>query len=152
MKYTSKPAAVSVEKTGEVYQYLQINASNLADKLDKATVVTKVNKSWVSGNNLDKDNLALFKFDETSGQWKELSTNYSSEDDTYYYYTTDLTSFSYFAIAEKSLVSSGEGAEETPGDETTATTGNLTWLWIVISAIVLVAIIAAVMAMKKKKR
>ena len=37
-KYDSKPAAVSVEKTGKTYRYLEIKTENLADKLKKAKV------------------------------------------------------------------------------------------------------------------
>lgn len=147
-KYDGKPAAVSVEKSGNVYQYLQIKVDNVEGKLSKATVTTKVEKSWITENSLDKDDLALFKFDEVAGEWGELSTIYSSEDDTYYYYTSEVTSFSYFAIGSKSLVGGEEGAETTGGEE--AITKNLTWLWIVITAVVLIAI-AVVVMMKKKK-
>jgi PGF-pre-PGF domain-containing protein len=152
-KYDSKPAAVSAEKTGNTYQYLQINASNVEGKLSKAIVTMKVNKSWVSENSLGKEDMALFKFNGTSGQWNELPTIYSSEDSTYYYYTTELTSFSYFAIGEKSLVSGEEtAAGETTGGETSVT-GNLTWLWIVIAAAVLaVAVVMAIVRKKRKKK
>jgi LPXTG-motif cell wall-anchored protein len=64
-----------------------------------------------------------------------------SEDDNYYYYSTNLTSFSYFAIGEKSLVN-GQASGTTQGT-------NLTWLWIVIGIVVLVAI--AFVIMKRKK-
>ncbi|MDD5700250.1 MAG: PGF-pre-PGF domain-containing protein [Candidatus Nanoarchaeia archaeon] len=151
-KYDGKPAAVSVEKTGDVYQYLQINVSNVAGKLDKATITSKVNKSWVTENGLDKeDNLALFKFDETAGQWNELTTTYSSEDNTYYYYTSDVTSFSYFAIGSKSLVSGEEGAETT-GEEEAAAISTMTWVWIGIGTAVLIIIIVAVLMMKRKRK
>lgn len=142
--YSAKPASVSVDKSGKVFQYLQIKMDNVAGKLDKATVITKVNKSWVSDNNLDKSNLSLFKFNETSNAWMELPTIYSSEDSNYYYYTTNLTSFSYFAIGEKSLVNSNG---TTAG--TTSATTNLTWLWIVIGIVVLAAV-AFVLIRKKK--
>ena len=148
-KYDSKPAAISVEKSGSVYQYLQIKVDNVEGKLSKATITTKVEKSWITENGLEMNNLALFKFDETAGQWNELSTTYSSEDNTYYYYASDVTSFSYFAIGAKSLVSSSEEGAETTGQEE-ATTNNLTWLWIVIAVIVLVAA-AIVVVMRKKK-
>ena len=65
-KYESKPAEVSVEKAGKTYQYLQIKVGNVADKLDKAVILTKVKKSWVSENGLNKEDVSMFKFDETN--------------------------------------------------------------------------------------
>ena len=58
-------------------------------------------KSWLAENNLDKGDLTVLKFDETSSEWNELDTLFDSEDDSYYYYVVELDSFSYFAIAEK---------------------------------------------------
>ena len=145
-KYSGKPAEVSVEKAGKVFQYMQIKVDNVADKLNKATISTKVKKTWVSDNALTKDKVSLFKFDETAGKWNELSTTYKSEDNTYYYYDAEVTSFSYFAIGENSVVEStaGTGSGTTGGEDTTTgtTTGgtNLTWLWVAIGVIVLAAI------------
>ena len=152
-KEAGKPANVSVAKSGKVYQYLHIETKNLADKLDKATVQFKVTKTWVSDNGLTKDKVAVSKFNETADKWNELATTYSSEDNTYYYYDVELTSFSYFAIYEKSVTAAATG--ETGGEETGEETGeedkaggSLTWLWILIAIIVLVAIGWTV---KKKK-
>ena len=154
-KFDGKPAAVYVEKTGKVYQYLQIDATNLGNNLEKAVVIIKVKKSWISENALDKAKIALFKFDENLKKWNELSTVYDSSDDTYDYFDVELTSFSYFVISEKTVV--GEEAEEgetvAPTNGETPTTGgtekerNLKWLWIVI--IVLVVLVAVAMNREK---
>ena len=149
-KYDGKPAAVSVEKTGDVYQYIQINTTNLLDKLKNATIQFRVNKTWTVDNDVDKENVIVSKFDESSDGWNELATTYSSEDDDYYYYNVEVSSFSYFAISEKSLVSGEETGTTTAGGEAAPTASNLTWLWIVIGAAVLVAIVVVVM-MKRKK-
>ncbi|MAH03684.1 hypothetical protein CMI39_02770 [Candidatus Pacearchaeota archaeon] len=100
-KYDSKPAKVTKEKTGDVYKYLQIATTNLNDKLSKATVTIQVEKTWASGKGLNKEDVSMFKFDETSEEWNELTTTYVSEDDTNYVYDVELTSFSYFTIAGK---------------------------------------------------
>lgn len=133
-KYDGKPAEVSVSKSGKVYQYLQINAQNLGTKLDKATVQFRVEKSWASSNGLDKDEIAVYKFDETVNKWNELQTTFSSEDSTYYYYDAELDSFSYFAISEKTLVS-GEGTGVT-GGAAPEEGRSLIWLWILIALVI----------------
>ena len=134
-KYDEKPAEVSVSKTGKIYQYVQIDAQNLADKLNKANVQFKVAKTWTSTNGLDKNEIAVYKFDESNNKWNQLKTIYSSEDSSYYYYDVELDSFSYFAIAEGSAVSDAE----TIGTTIPKKQGNWTWLWVLIIAVVLIA-------------
>jgi len=100
--YGSKPAELSASKD-EAYKYLHIETKNLTEKLSKATIDIQVKKSWISENNLDKKDIALFKFNETSDKWKELPTTFKEEDSTYDYYNIELKSFSYFAIASKEV-------------------------------------------------
>ena len=52
-------------------------------------------------NDLDKGKISLFKYNESKDEWMEITTTYSGEDSTYYNYVARLTSFSYFALAEK---------------------------------------------------
>ena len=140
-KYDGKPANVTKEKTGDVYQYLQINAENLSDKLEKATVEFRVEKNWTAENGVEKEDVLVFKFNETSEEWDELLTTYSSEDYTYYYYDVELSSFSYFAISEKSLtMGTGEEAETGTGSAEQEA-GNLTWLWILLIVVVVLVLI-----------
>ena len=136
-KEAGKPAAVSVAKSGKVYQYLQINAENLADKLDKATVQFRVEKTWATTNSVDKNKVVVSKFDSASSKWNELTTTYVSEDSTYYYYDVEVTSFSYFAISEKSLT--GDSGTDT-GETGTTGGSSLTWLWVLIALVILVVI------------
>ncbi|MEK6912368.1 MAG: PGF-pre-PGF domain-containing protein [Nanoarchaeota archaeon] len=142
-KYDTKPAAVSVAKTGTVYQYVQISTQNLADKLATAKVQFKVEKSKVS----DKNKVIVSKFDETGKKWNELSTTLSSEDSTSYYYDAEVSSFSYFAISENVATSdnAGTGSDGTTGN---AGSSNLTWLWVVIGVVVLALLIWAVVRKK----
>ena len=132
-KHDGKPAEVSVSKSGKVYQYLQIEEQNLGTKLDSAKVQFRVEKSWASSNSLDKDEVAVYKFGEAAGKWNELQTTFSSEDSTYYYYDTELDSFSYFAVSEKTLAR-GEGTD-VAGVEPEEK--SLAWLWILIVLVIL---------------
>ena len=99
IKYSGRPSAVSSDKTGKVYKYLQITATNVENKLSNARVRIQVQKSWMDSNSIAKDNLAMFKFD--SNEWKELTTSFVEEDKDYNYYDINLNSFRYFAIAQK---------------------------------------------------
>lgn len=156
-KYDSAPTAVSTPKTG-TYKYFQVQTQNLVNKLSKATMTIQVEKTWVTTQGIDKSNVALFKYDETAKNWNGLTTTFKSEDTTYYYYTADLTSFSYFAIASKTVVTDEEtstGGEQPSGEQSTssATTGLLNlpyWIWTIIGLVVL-AIIVGVIVLKKKR-
>tara|TARA_Y100000296_G_scaffold83104_1_gene113326 strand:+ start:1592 stop:3550 length:1959 start_codon:yes stop_codon:yes gene_type:complete len=142
-KYDNKPAEVSVEKTGKVYQYMQINTENLADNLKKATVTIKVEKSWLSDNALERENIILSKFNEGTEEWNELTTTYKEEDETYDYFDVELTSFSYFAISEKVVeeeVEEDKGIGTILGEKISEKSKNLAWLWIIIAVLVVIAI------------
>ena len=99
--YDTKPVSVLI-KSGKVYRYFQITTDMSNANLEKATITIEVEKSWLSSNGLSRDSISTFKFDGTN--WNELTTTYSSEDGTYYYYIFELTSFSYFAIGEEDVV------------------------------------------------
>ena len=42
----------------------------LEENLEKATLTLQIDKSWVSENNLNKEDISLFKFDENLENWK----------------------------------------------------------------------------------
>jgi len=140
-KHDGKPAEVSVEKTGKVHQYLQIGAENFDNTLDKATVEFRVGRTWAAGVELEKNDIAVFRYNETASRWDELTTTSTGEDATYYYYDVELDEFSYFAISEKSVVTEEEsilGVEK-----------SKLWLWILV-AVAIIVIIVWQMKIKKK--
>ena len=47
----------------------------------------QVEKSWVSSKSLAKEKVSLFRYNETTNQWNELTTTFKEEDATYYYYS-----------------------------------------------------------------
>lgn len=154
-KYDIKPSEVATQGAEKVYQYLQIKTINLEDKLDKATITIKVNKTWVFDNNLAKEDIALFKFDEQTQKWNELKTNFIKEDNNYYYYEAELTGFSYFTIAEKTA----DKTEEFQGQETPKEKEVMNkfvevirdyWL-LFVGIVVILALIIVLFVLKKKK-
>jgi len=158
-KYGGKPAMVSKEKTGKVQKYLQIELENILDNLKKSIVTIQVEKSWVSGQSLDKENIALFKFNENKERWDELETSYKEESGTYYFYDIELTSFSYFAISEKIVLEpelfedvNVTGNETGVGGETGDEEKSKVWLWVLIIVIVLAILFGPVWDHLKKKR
>ena len=148
-KYHSKPDKIP-EAPGIVYKYLQIETENLKN-LKEAVINSKVNKSWISENNVQ--NISLWKLNESSNEWIKLDTIFSNESDDFNFYETSLSSFSYFAISGESLIPSvpGEGliSEEAPG-------ANLTILGrvafgIVLAVILISSLIVLSARIKRKK-
>jgi len=142
-KYDGKPANVSIEKSGKVHKYFQIETENFEDKLEKSTLKIQVEKTWVANNGLEHDDIALFRFDENLKNWNELTTIFSGEDDSYYLYDVELDGFSFFAISHKLSVEP-TNLEETDGEyverQDDKKGWNLVWLWILIGALVIFAI------------
>ena len=90
----SNPIAAAA--AAKVYQYLQLTKSNIADAdASKITINFKVPKSWLTANNIDKNTIALNRYDSA---WAKLPTTIRSEDSTYVYFTATSPGFSTFAI------------------------------------------------------
>lgn len=144
-KYETKPANVSVSKAN-AYTYLHIETKNLADKLKKAIMKVQVEKSWVTEQGISKEEVGVFKFDESANVWNELTSTFKEEDATYYYYEVELNSFSYFAIAPEKVLSD-EGANIAG----TAMPSS-SWVWIIVGLILLGLIVVGIVLSQKKKR
>ncbi|MCX6749236.1 MAG: PGF-pre-PGF domain-containing protein, partial [Candidatus Pacearchaeota archaeon] len=106
-----------------------------------ATLNFQVEKNWTETNSLDKNNIALFKFFPDENRWTELNTTYDSSDRNYYYYSTELTGFSYFVIGEKEQASE-QNKIIIPSDT----------FFLVLSAIILRGIIVLIILIIKKVR
>ena len=147
-KYGSKPAEVSIEKSGKTYRYLHINAENLEGKLDKATIRMQLEKSWMIANGFEIGNIAMFKFNKNSNKWDELNTIYVEADDDYYYYEAEVDSFSYFAISEKIILSEEEQEEER--EEGVLEERELKW-WEMVLIVLAALIVLYIIYINKKK-
>ncbi|MBS3071348.1 PGF-pre-PGF domain-containing protein [Candidatus Pacearchaeota archaeon] len=152
-KYSGKPAEVEVEKTGTIYQYFEIDTTNLNEKLNKATITVKVEKSWLATNGIANEDVVVSKFDKSTGEWNELTTMFNSEDETYAYFETEVNSFSFFAISgnvvEEEEDSGGIINDLISGGEET-TSNTTTWMWVIV--VIVVLIIAGAYFTARKRR
>lgn len=148
-KYDGKPAEVSVEKSGKVYKYLQVETTNLADKLGRATLTLQVGKSWLSSNGLDANEIALFRFNEVTDKWNELATTYIGPEGDNEIYDVEVTDFSYFAISKSEGLVKEETGETTTGDGL-GIGGEKSAIWWKVLVLVLVILVIYV-GMNRKK-
>lgn len=119
VKLDDKPAGIEVDVDGEVYGYLEISLNNVSDEdIEGGTIEFKVETSWLTNSNIDKNKVKLMKY--VDGSWIELSTEFYKEASGYVYYKAETPGFSVFAITGEKT-SSGDGGEnvnnETPGFE-----------------------------------
>jgi PGF-pre-PGF domain-containing protein len=101
IRYGAKPLNVTKPTNSKIYQYLEINSKNL-NSLENITINFRADKDWASLNEIEKENVALFHFNEDASKWEEVPTVYSSENENYYYYNATISSLSYFYIGESS--------------------------------------------------
>ncbi|HTY44134.1 MAG TPA: PGF-pre-PGF domain-containing protein, partial [Patescibacteria group bacterium] len=144
IKYSTNPESVPLQ-TDNIYGYLQVQTQNLVSNLKKAIMEIQVNKSWVSNHSLTKDDISIFKYNESSSQWNALNTTYENEDNSYYYYNTELHNFSYFAIGQKIIPSQNETTSEIVSNE------NSSKIWAAGVIILILGIISVLLIKKRKK-
>ena len=103
-KLPGKPASVTKNVTGKVFQYLKIDKTNLndSDLNGTARIKFQVNQSWLKSNSLEARNIILKRFADNN--WQDLKTTLLSTDATYAYYEAETPGFSYFAISEVAVV------------------------------------------------
>jgi len=127
-----------------------------------------LNKSWLDENKVTKENVALLRYN--SGAWKELATTIKSEDGSSVNFEATTPGFSYFAIGQKGVATTvapstgtetttpavGAGATETTPTaevtpEQTTTPRSLTWLWVVIGVVALIALLGIYSYIRKRE-
>ena len=104
-------------------------------------------------NNLAKEKIVISKFDDAKKEWEELNTQHIESDALYEYYDTVLTSFSYFVIAEKEVISAPEPIkqEEVSAPEIEEKEG-LSPIIIITSVVAILIIIALILIPVLRKR
>ena len=84
----------------KVYKIVKITENNVEKVLKgTATIKFKVEKTWLEGQKLKKDDVAMLRYNE--GKWGQLPTTLGEEDDTYVHYSAETPGFSYFVIGQR---------------------------------------------------
>lgn len=138
----------------QIYQYIQLNFSQ--PLTGNANLIFKINKSWILQNNLNFNNITVYKLDNsTNNQWVALSTAYDTQDANFYYYITNVNSFSYFAIGEQA----NNSIQQPTLTSNTQNQGysiivnnNWTLIGIIVIFVILTIIITVICLIIKKKR
>ena len=100
----SGASAVIASDKGTVYKYLEIAKSNIQDAdINKVKIKFKVEKSWLTANNIDSTSVALSRY--SNNNWNKLTTTKLSEDSTYVYYEAESPGLSVFAVYGEKLIS-----------------------------------------------
>ncbi|MBI2676002.1 MAG: PGF-pre-PGF domain-containing protein, partial [Candidatus Aenigmarchaeota archaeon] len=122
-KLDSKPAAAS-SLTATSYNYIEIKAENLPKA--SITVDFKVEKSWITANNIEKNTISLYRY---STSWNKMDTKIVKEDATYAYLQSSLTGFSIFSIAgETKKAECSTGAKRCAGNNVEQCSSEDKWV------------------------
>ncbi len=115
-RLVSKPSSTMQDPSGNVYQYLEIEKTNIEDEdLKRVTIEFRVGKSWINDNGIDESTISLNRYQDNV--WVKLSTAKTGEDDVFSYYETYTASLSLFSIT---------GSSEPLAETTTTTTVTTT--------------------------
>jgi len=109
---------------GIVYKNLNIGVGNqgwaTSRNIAYPTINFKVEKSWVSENNIDDSTIKMYRY--SNGKWNQLDTSRIGEKADYLYFEAETTGFSPFVVTGKKIGETKEidieptaAVEETPG-------------------------------------
>jgi len=153
------PSGVSIP--GNVYKYLEIRKTNLADSaLKEAVVVSLVKKEWIQQNNVNPSNIVLFRLKD--GVWERYTPSNVQEKDGTYRFEAKVPGFSTFAIGVDKQsgqtpadattndgTSTGDNAADTTTEENVEKTSLMPVLVIILVLIVIGAVVWYLVGRKK---
>ena len=88
--------------TGNMYKLIDITHENLADEIiSDVTIKFKVEREWLSENEVSEDEIVLSRLDALDDSWEELPTRISGWDEGNFRYTSVSPGLSSFAIGKK---------------------------------------------------
>ncbi|UCD07609.1 MAG: right-handed parallel beta-helix repeat-containing protein [Candidatus Aenigmatarchaeota archaeon] len=96
----TKPSDVS-QPPGDVYGYFTINTSISDDQISSAYVHFSVERSWIEDNNIDPEDVVLWRYHNNN--WEYTETDIEGSDSEYYYYVSLIPGFSLFVITYQEL-------------------------------------------------
>ncbi len=104
------------------YSFLKITLTSWdSDVFINQNIAFKVNKSWLSENNINNDEIALYRY---KGGWNNLQTTFINEDTEYSYYSAETPGFSFFAIASTKEITVSPGSKNPADDASESQPGN----------------------------
>jgi PGF-pre-PGF domain-containing protein len=146
---------------GEVYKYMNIWVGDTGfatpDNIKNAIVYFKVEKSWLSNNDIKGSLISLYRYNDN--EWNKLETRKVKEDDNFVYFEAETPGFSPFAIigvrqnqplqTDENLLystSDEEGSLYTQSNDTgyvpvvASQSGISIWIWIVLLLLLLLGL------------
>jgi PGF-pre-PGF domain-containing protein len=162
-KLDDKPTDVIHSVSGRVYQYMEITHSNIEGIAEAINIKFNASKEWIVNNNIDKNTVALHRYENA---WNRLDTTLINEDSSSIYYESGSPGFSYFVITGEQVAvippdgEAPEGPEDTetpegPDGETPGEDGEggltLTTLLIICLLVLIIVLNIVFLAIKKHK-
>ncbi|MCD4843066.1 MAG: PGF-pre-PGF domain-containing protein [Methanosarcinales archaeon] len=96
-----------------VYKNLNIWVGNLgwasSQNIANATISFKIEKLWVTQNNIDKSSIGLNRYED--GEWNMLVTSLIGQDTQYFYFKSETPGFSNFVVTGKQEYIGDPGSE-----------------------------------------
>jgi PGF-pre-PGF domain-containing protein len=137
-KFKDRPDQVDIIPTNTTlycYFIIELTANDTDINYDNLSLIKikfKVKNDWLKNQNIDKNNINFVKY-ENNG-WAPQNTNYLSEDNSYTYYETSMSTFSNLAIV---------GMKTITGENVPAPLLN--HIFIVVAVIVIIILIISIL-------
>jgi PGF-pre-PGF domain-containing protein len=126
---SSKPSAITSITNRNIYQYIQVDKTNILDSsVNRVVVKFKIEKKKLLDDSVSAGSVVLMRYNETSKKWVDLLTSLQDvADPIYYYYQASSPGLSVFAIASKPAAASTPVEQPATNTSTpTAPLGNNT--------------------------
>ena len=97
IRFYEKPYVLISEPDDAVYQYFDINTTNLEmENVNYSEMIFQVSKDWIESENIDNTSIRITRYiNET---WKPMIIDVKYQDKTHYLYEITNPGFYYFAI------------------------------------------------------
>src|SRR3989338_1972169 len=151
IKITKIDSAPVPAPTGIVYQYFQVDKTNIENSdVERATIKFKVPVSWINENDLQPSEVALKRYTD---KWNDLPTTEISRDSDAVHYEANTPGFSYFAIGAREEAPApspitGAAIAKKAGEEAKPSSV----VWIILGVVFLAVLIAIVVLLTRKKK
>jgi PGF-pre-PGF domain-containing protein len=111
-KLEQKPADVTVNLTGKVYHYIEIEKTNIRDEdINKTTIKFSVDKLWIRENKVNESTITLNRWNGISNTWQKLPTRKIDEDQETIYFESETSKLSIFAITAMAPITEAQPSE-----------------------------------------